>query len=168
MTQVNDAIVTQTAAKIASELVASIKHENLENALADWEEAFTKVNDAIFSTIGLSNQREPFPVKSGRDIPVVKSSDQIKMAMDDVRSGRPVSSMKGNEAQKVRIVGKQHGEVPAWLHRAAAKAGVTEVWDNREAMKENPKRPMFVSADDNKTPFWAPRGLTTDDIPFGN
>lgn len=166
MTQVNDAIVTQTAAKIASELVSSVRHENLDGALADWQEAFDKVNDSIFAKIGLSRQTEPWPVKSGRDVPVVKSSDQIKMAMDDVRSGRPVSSMRTKDAPQVKVVGKVHGDVPAWLSRAAAKAGVSEVWDNRESLEENPKRPWFVSADANKTPFWPPKGLTSADIPF--
>jgi hypothetical protein len=168
MTQVNDAIVTQTAAKIASELVASIKHENLEQVMQDWEEAFSAINDSIFSKIGLGKQREPFPVTSGRNIPVVKSREEIVGAMDAVKAGRPVSTMKGKDVPQVRIVGKVHGEVPAWLHRAAAKAGVTEVWDNRESLKDNPKRPWFVSADDNKTPFWAPKGLTSADIPFGD
>lgn len=168
MNQINDAIVTQTAAKIASELVASIKHENLEGALQDWHEAFGVVNEAIFAKIGLSSVRDPFAVKSGRDIPVVKSSEQIKSAMDDVRAGRPVSGMRGKEVPQVRIAGRVHGDIPAWLHRAAAKAGVTEVWDNRDSLKDNPKRPWFVSTDDNKTPFWAPRGLTSEDIPFGD
>jgi hypothetical protein len=86
--------------------------------------------------------------------------------MDQMRMGRPVSSMRNKSEARVNIKGKTHGDIPDWLHKAAAKAGVTEVWDNRDSLKENPKRPHFVSTDENKTPFWAPKGLTTDDIPF--
>lgn len=165
MNQVNDAIVTQTAAKIAADLVASLKQENIESALKDWEEAFAVVNDSIFSKIGLSNQKEPWPVTGGRDIPVVKNREEIVQSIQQVKEGRPVSSMK--QAPAVEVAGKQHGDIPAWLNRAASKAGVTKVWDNRDALKDNPKRPHFVSADANKTPFWPPKNLTTDEIPFG-
>lgn len=166
MSDVNKAIIVQTSAKIASELVASAKHECLEDKLKDWQEAFDKVNDSIFAKIGLGSQREPWPVTSGRDVPVLKSRESIQFAMEEVKQGRPVATMKG-KAQAVEIAGKQHGDVPAWLNRAAAKAGVTKVWDNRDGLKDNPKRPHFVSADGNKTPFWPPKNLTTDDINFG-
>lgn len=165
MTAVNDAIVTQTAAKIASDIVASIKHETVQEALASWDEAFTVVNDSIFGKIGRGS-RTPSPVTSGREIPVSRSNEEIKGAMDQMRMGRPVSSMRNKSESRVNIKGKTHGDIPDWLHKAAAKAGVTEVWDNRDSLKENPKRPHFVSTDENKTPFWAPKGLTTDDIPF--
>ena len=164
---VNDAIVTQTAAKIASELVASVHHENIEQALNSWQDAFAAVNDSIFAKIGLGSQREPWPVKSGRDIPIVKNRDDINAGIQAVQSGRPVSGMKGKSVPAVTIAGQQHGDIPAWLHRAAAKAGVEKVWDNRDGLKDNPKRPWFVSADANKTPFWPPKNLTSDQIPFG-
>jgi len=168
MSDVNKAIIVQTSAKIASELISTAKHECLWDRLNDWQEAFDKVNDSIFAKIGLSSQREPWPIHSGRDIPVLKNRENIQSAIEDVKSGRPVSGMRGKGVPQVSVKGAQHGDIPAWLHRAAAKAGVTEVWDNRESQKENPKRPAFVSTDGNKTPFWAPKNLTTEDIPFGD
>lgn len=165
MTAVNDAIVTQTAAKIACDLVASVKHETVKDALDSWEEAFTIVNDSVFGKIGRGS-RTPSPVGGGREVPVIKGRDDIMSGIERVQQGRPVSSMKSNAVPQVSVKGKVTGDIPQWLHRAAAKAGVTEVWDNRDSLKENPKRPHFVSTDENKTPFWAPKGLTTDDLPF--
>jgi len=87
-----------------------------------------------------------------------------------VKEGRPVSGMRGKSVPVVEVAGKQNGDVPPWLHRAAAKAGVTKVWDNRDTATAENRRPWFVSADQNKTGFWPPKrpseNLTTDDVPF--
>lgn len=155
--EVNQAIIVQTCAKIASELIATAKHEHLEHRLGDWEEAFNKVLEVVTEKIGRPAFRDSSPM--------VPSRDEMLVRMDEAkRNARPV----GNGEFRVRIKGKQYGELPEWIHRAAQKAGIEEVWDNREARKENNKRPHFVGTDDNKTPFWAPKGseLTTADLPF--
>lgn len=156
--EVNQAIIIQTCAKIASEITTSLKQENLESALKDYEEAFEKVLELVGEKIGRPSGRDSQPMR-------VPSRDEMLIRMDDAkRTARPVKS--GDF--RVRVKGKQHGELPAWIHRAAEKSGIDEVWDNREARKENPKRPHFIGTDDNKTPFWAPKGeeLTTAEIPF--
>jgi len=56
----------------------------------------------------------------------------------------------------VRIKGKQHGPIPEWLPAACMAKGVTEVWDNRDRLAENPKRPWFKSTS-SEDAFWAPR-----------
>jgi len=56
----------------------------------------------------------------------------------------------------VRVKGTQHGPIPAWLHAECAKKGITEVWDNRDGLTANPKRPWFKSTSGNDA-FWAPR-----------
>jgi hypothetical protein len=56
----------------------------------------------------------------------------------------------------VRVKGKQHGDIPAWLSAECAKKGVTEVWDNRDGLTVNPKRPWFKSTTSNDA-FWAPK-----------
>jgi len=156
--EVNQAIIVQTCAKIASELVATAKHECLEDRLKDYSEAYDKVLALVTDKVGRPSFREPSPM--------VPSRDEMLVRMDEAkRNARPIST---DDNFQVTIKGKQHGPVPAWIHRAAKKAGISEVWDNREARKENPKRPHFVGTDDNKTPFWAPKGeeLTTHEIPF--
>jgi len=169
MKDVNEAIIVQTSAKIAAELVAQVSGiKTTEDVIGEWRNAFDAVNDAIFAKVGLSSQRNPTPISSGRDVPVV-TRERMIAGMEEVKQGRPVSGMKG-KAESVQIAGRQHGDVPAWLNRAAAKAGVTKVWDNRDVATPENRRPWFVSADANKTGFWPPKKpsevLTTDDIPF--
>ena len=158
---VNEAIVVQTCAKIASELVASTRPVNIEAALKDYEEAFEKVTELVNNRIG---QPQLFRNSSPMHAP---SRDEMLVTMEQVRQ----NAMPVRQGEfRVRIKGKQYGELPDWIHRAAQKAGIEEVWDNRKAREENKKRPHFVGTDDNKTPFWAPKGseLTTADISFGD
>ncbi len=64
------------------------------------------------------------------------------------------SSAKGDG---VSIKGDQWGPIPDWLVLEAAQAGVTQVWDNRNQLAANPKRPWFKDANGDKA-FWAPKG----------
>ena len=64
------------------------------------------------------------------------------------------SSAKGDG---VTIKGDQWGPIPDWLVLEAAQAGVTQVWDNRNQLAQNPKRPWFKDANGDKA-FWAPKG----------
>ncbi len=64
------------------------------------------------------------------------------------------SSAKGDG---VTIKGDQWGPIPDWLVLEAAQAGVTQVWDNRNQLAANPKRPWFKDANGDKA-FWAPKG----------
>jgi hypothetical protein len=57
----------------------------------------------------------------------------------------------------VTIKGDQWGPIPDWLVLEAAQAGVTQVWDNRNGLAANPKRPWFKDANGDKA-FWAPKG----------
>ena len=62
----------------------------------------------------------------------------------------------------VRILGEQHGPLPAWFLTAAKAAGVTAVFDNRGRLGEKPKLPHFVTPKDATDqpadkPFWPPR-----------
>jgi len=57
----------------------------------------------------------------------------------------------------VVVKGNQHGELPSWLYGEASKAGVWQVWDNRDQVKANPKRPWFKDVNGEKA-FWPPKG----------
>ena len=61
------------------------------------------------------------------------------------------------EANGVSIKGDQWGPIPDWLVLEAAQAGVTQVWDNRNQLAQNPKRPWFKDVNGDKA-FWAPKG----------
>jgi len=64
------------------------------------------------------------------------------------------SSAKGDG---VTVKGNQWGPIPDWLVLEAAQAGVTQVWDNRDQLAANPKRPWFKDVNGDKA-FWAPKG----------
>ena len=67
------------------------------------------------------------------------------------------TSSTAAEANGVSIKGDQWGPIPDWLVLEAAQAGVTQVWDNRNGLAANPKRPWFKDVNGDKA-FWAPKG----------
>lgn len=174
MTSVNDAIIKQTCANIASELACAVKPENIEDALKGFEEAFDVVTklvcDKIYGqAVPEGSPWDDAPLTGGRNIPVRKSQDEVKTELDRARNNTAVSAGMMASAtpvgkKTVQIAGKTHGPIPAWLGRAAAKAGVEKVFDNRDSATPENRRPHFVSADGNKTPFWPPKDFTAQDI----
>jgi len=56
----------------------------------------------------------------------------------------------------VIVKGKQHGPLPEWLIKACKRDGVTTVYDNRDGLAANPKRPSFKAVDAEKA-YWPPR-----------
>jgi hypothetical protein len=63
-------------------------------------------------------------------------------------------------ATGLRIIGALNDEHPAWLFEAAAKKGVTAVFDNRADLATNSKRPWYKQAEpasEDPAPFWPPR-----------
>jgi hypothetical protein len=60
----------------------------------------------------------------------------------------------------LRIIKPMDDNHPAWLFEAAAKAGVTAVWDNRGDLAKNSKLPWYKQAEPESSdprPFWPPR-----------
>lgn len=153
--EVNDAIVIQTCANIAAELVKSVHPDNFDDALADFTKAFDHVATVVRQKIDEGGKPSYETPSERRNIPIVASQQEIQQGLNKIKQ-QPVGA--------VEIAGKQHGSIPAWLPRAAAKAGVTKVFDNRDGATPENKRPLFVSADGNKTPFWAPKNMTTEDV----
>jgi len=96
-------------------------------------------------------------------------SDWTKKAtreeMAKVQRREQVRSAPGRETGPVQIKGKAHGPIPDWLVKAAADAGVEYVWDNRDQLGANPKRPHFknVNGDDA---FWPPKDAPATEEPF--
>jgi hypothetical protein len=173
--EVSRSIEIQACAKIASELTVVTKPETIEDALKGFEEAFSGVLDVVLGrlygqSVPEGSPWDDAPTVGGRNIPVRKSQDEIKSELDNARSSTAVSAgMKASatpvkKMKDVQIAGQTHGPIPAWLGRAAAKAGVEKVFDNRDSATPENRRPHFVSADGNKTPFWPPKDVSAQDI----
>lgn len=132
------AIITQVAAKIAADLVD--KNDNTDGKLGEFATLFTSIKDIIFDAIdGAQPQAE-----------IYEMAKKVFNATP-IESGSP--STTGGVLQ---IVGTQHGDLPDWLIKACKRDGVTKVYDNRDGLAINPKRPWFKAVEGEKA-YWAPR-----------
>jgi hypothetical protein len=140
----DQSIITQVAAKIAADLTP--KTDDIMTNIANWAMAFDATTEALLEKHGMSLMTEP----------------QATQAITEAFNATPVQETPAPAPQastggfQVRIKGQQHGPVPAWLHTECAKVGVTEVWDNRDGLSANPKRPWFKAVTGDKA-FWEPR-----------
>jgi hypothetical protein len=168
-----NAIVVQTCAKIAAELVAHSPMTDYEGIMIAFKGYFHEVLDEVNAAIGAPTQ-----IKSGRTIPVLKQETmQLKLdeytaksashstssQYDDLTTSDiglnpiPVKTIKRGSSESSLTIKNSEMAVPEWLSREASKKGVTEVFDNRPNKADNPKRPDFVSTGPDKTGFWAPK-----------
>jgi hypothetical protein len=127
-------IITQVAAKIASDLVN--KEADTDSKLGEFTTLFTSIKDIMFEIIdGAQPQAEIY-----------------EMAKKTFNA-TPVENSSG---ESVQIAGKQHGDLPDWLIKACKRDGVTKVYDNRDGLSVNPKRPWFKAVEGEKA-YWAPK-----------
>jgi len=96
---------------------------------------------------------------------------EVAVAKHAKSEAAPARSSSGNhsaapapseDGATVRVIatkeGGQQGPLPAWFVKAAADKGVTEVFDNRQRLVENPKLPWFKSTkEQGEVPFWPPK-----------
>lgn len=137
----DQSIITQVAAKIAADLTP--KTEDVNKNLADFLVAFEVTTEALLKAHGMN---------------AITTEEQFTEVVNEV-FGQPAQQSAPAPASggfSVRIKGKQHGPVPDWLASACMAKGVTEVWDNRDRLADNPKRPWFKSTT-SEDAFWAPR-----------
>jgi hypothetical protein len=164
----DEKIVVQVAAKIASELIPLTGKTQVEDILVTFDELFQGVLGRINGIIHADKPAEQ--TGTGRKVPIAKSQAEIMTALVDaqkitteptsgsaVQTNMFVNNAKKNAAKNVTIRGDAHGELPAWLLRNATKAGVTEVYDNRDKATDENRRPHFVSTDGSKKGFWPPK-----------
>lgn len=142
----DQSIVMQVAAKIAADLTPKGADVN-ENVVA-FANAYDAVCEIILTSQGLTNSPTP------QSAPVMNQNSteeqMVQQAFPDATPSAPTAGFT------VRIKGKQHGPIPQWLNDACAIKGVTEVWDNRDGLSANPKRPWFKSTSTNDA-FWEPK-----------
>jgi hypothetical protein len=127
-------IITQVAAKIASDLVN--KEADTDSKLGEFTTLFTSIKDIMFEVI---DGAQP-------------DAEIYEMAKKTFNA-TPVENSSG---ESVQIAGKQHGDLPDWLIKACKRDGITKVYDNRDGLKENAKRPWFKAVDADKA-YWPPR-----------
>jgi hypothetical protein len=146
----DESIVTQVAAKIASELTTHTHGDaTIGEVQATYLAHFDFVRELLVSTHGFG------------EVPATNSPK----VSTDTRANDIAESFDAGYTQGsgIQIKGTQHGPIPAWLVTACAKAGVTSVWDNRDTANAQNKRPLFKAADGKTNPqgqplaFWQPR-----------
>jgi hypothetical protein len=139
----DQSIITQVAAKIAADLTP--KTDDLQTNVGNWVVAFDVTLEALLEKHGMTGLT---------DEQVVEVAQQV--FPNSVVVTQTQSTPQQTSGFQVRVKGKQHGDIPAWLSAECAKKGVTEVWDNRDGLTVNPKRPWFKSTTSNDA-FWAPK-----------
>jgi hypothetical protein len=156
-------IVTQVAAKIAADLVPIIKPKDTEAILVAFNELFDGILNKMNEVINIDEVVGVAP-SGGRSINIIKSQDEIKSDLMTMTAGSGVTESMVQSSRpikkadsKVAIKGASNGDVPVWLTRAASKAGVSEVFDNRDSATVENRRPHFVSTDASKKGFWPPK-----------
>jgi len=148
----DESIITQVAAKIAADLVSPAT-VNIDQRVGEWAVAFDTVLGSMFGVINgaeapaVTAPAQPAPTALPAHLP------DIQQAVAQVEQVFPNTT-----AITVQIKGKAHGDVPSWLVSAAAAKGVSTVWDERDKLSSNPKRPWFRSTEDKDVCFWPPRG----------
>lgn len=152
MVSKDQSIIMQVAAKIASELTP--KTNDINANIVAFTEAYEMVCDIILTSQGFTN------TPASAETPIQNEEELFNQAFPTAQPtpmNTPASPPANTGGFQVRIKGKQHGPIPSWLHDACAVKGVTEVWDNRDGLTANAKRPWFKSTSGNDA-FWEPRG----------
>lgn len=134
------------AATLAAAVIGSLDVSVDEGAAADiYEQLHAKVWSNFVTTLNGPTQAAPAP---GVPQAIENAFPQTQV----VTEGTPTT---------VRVKGNQYGDLPPWLVEAAAKAGVTEVWDNRKdaAGTSKPWFRQVVPKGSGQDPiaFWPPR-----------
>ena len=134
------AIITQVCAKIAADLTDKTKE--MDARLSEYAVLFSTIKDIVFDEIFGDTTAAQENV-----------TDNVVQMVQSTFTGSEAVSKVG----EVKIKGTTHGPVPEWLIKACKRDGVTEVWDNRDGLAENPKRPSFRATSGEKS-YWPPRG----------
>ena len=139
------AIITQVSAKIAADLTN--KTTDVDARLGEFATLFSSINEIMMDTIygGTTNSQA-----------VQQNNAVIKMLKDEFGAEEIQTSTSSANTPTVTVKGQQHGPLPEWLIKACKRDGVSVVYDNRDGLAANPKRPSFKAVDAEKA-YWPPR-----------
>ena len=141
------AIITQVCAKIASDMTDKTK--DVDSRLGEFAVLFSTVNDILIEAIyGNVAQAKA----------VAQNNNVVQMIKESFSGSTEVatSSEQPKSSGSLKIVGKQHGDIPDWLIKACKRDGVDKVYDNRDGLEANAKRPHFKAVEAEKA-YWPPR-----------
>lgn len=152
-------IVVQVVAKIAAELTPhALDSQTTDHTPEEIGNVFNRILGVVLDGVvdGLSEMDAKMGVAQPQPQPQAKQSP-----IDRIKDAFP-GSTEGNYSHSVRVAGRQHGDLPAWLRSAAAEKGTTAVFDNRDKVLDAQgrplsKRPWFVDADNRDNAFWPPK-----------
>lgn len=137
----DESIVTQVAAKIASELTSVTQtNGSTEEIQVAYLSHFDFVREALVGAHGFSGNA---------NANIQHAVKEFNASYESAGSG-------------LTVKGIQHGPLPEWLVEACSKAGVTSVYDNRDTATAENRRPLFKAADGKTNgkgqpiPFWPP------------
>lgn len=148
----DQSIITQVAAKIAADLTP--KSSDVHANIVAWTDAFEAVREALYEVHGNSFGAPTAPIMTTTSTPTATNYAPQQSPEQMITNAFPTAqpAMVG----AIRIKGSQHGPIPEWLVSACAKDGVTEVWDNRDGLAVNPKRPWFKAVSGEQA-YWEPK-----------
>lgn len=132
-------IISQVCAKIAADLTT--KDEDTQVTADRFGILLNLVTEMVFDSI---NSR----TNTG-------TASVVQMVQKAFPSATEVTA--DSQGFTVTVQGEQHGELPAWLLAACKRDGVTRVFDNRNQLADNPKRPWFKAVGQDKA-YWEPKG----------
>lgn len=135
----DQSIITQVAAKIAADLTP--KTDDINTNISLYAGAFDAVRELLMGAI------------YGGAIATAPASTEAQQVAA-IQQAFPQATQSHN----LQVVGKQHGELPDWLITACKADGITKVYDNRDGLADNPKRPWFKAVDNKEKAYWPPRG----------
>lgn len=143
----DQSIVTQVAAKIASELTGITQTDGSQDSIqACYLSHFDFVRQALIDAHDIDATMNVQEVSTRNEQNIVSS----------------FNASYESAGNSIQVKGIQHGPLPAWLVDACAKAGVTSVYDNRDTATPENRRPLFKAADGKMNAkgqplaFWAP------------
>jgi hypothetical protein len=149
----DQSITTQVAFKGAVDLAAAAGGD-ITTLVANFAIAFETLKEIMddaqeFGTADASRIQQAFPNST------MHTEDEYSRPFGEADMVSAAAPAGG-----IRIKGTQHGPLPDWLFSAASKAGIGEVYDNRDGLAENPKRPWFKATTGGKeaAAFWPPKG----------
>jgi hypothetical protein len=137
------AIITQVCAKIAADMTDKTKA--VDERIGEFATLFSSITEMLMEEIYGSNTLQ-------------ESNARIVSMVQQTFNAEEVTKPSTTSTGAVQIAGQQHGEIPDWLIKACKRDGVTKVYDNRDGLAQNPKRPWFKAVDDKEKAYWPPRG----------
>ena len=142
------AIITQVCAKIASDMTDKTK--DVDARISEFAVLFSTVTDILIESIYGEVTQAKAVAQNNNVVQMIKESFS---GSTEVTSEHPTLSASSGAIQ---IVGKQHGDIPDWLIKACKRDGVVKVYDNRDGLEANAKRPHFKAVEAEKA-YWPPR-----------